>query len=96
MIVDCDGCAVRGPACSDCVVSVLLGMPSVREDPAREPGCAPRGPDAGTAGDLDEAERAALGVLAGSGLVPPLRLVPVGPPGGGTYDAGRGGATRAG
>ena len=23
--VDCDICAARGPACSDCVVSVLLG-----------------------------------------------------------------------
>lgn len=91
MIVDCDGCAVRGPACSDCVVSVLLGMPSVREEPPRP---------AGAAGDLDEAERAALGVLAGSGLVPPLRLVPLGPPAaraaGPAYDARRGGATRAG
>ncbi|MDN5760810.1 MAG: hypothetical protein L0H41_00630 [Microlunatus sp.] len=25
--VDCDTCAVRGPACSDCVVAVLLGAP---------------------------------------------------------------------
>jgi hypothetical protein len=25
--VDCDTCAARGPACSDCVVSVLLGAP---------------------------------------------------------------------
>ena len=25
MIIDCDGCAVRGDACGDCVVSVLLG-----------------------------------------------------------------------
>ena len=96
MIVDCDGCAVRGPACSDCVVSVLLGMPPVREDPGPAAGRAPRGGAAGTAGDLDDAERAALGVLAGSGLVPPLRLVPVGPPGGDAYDARRGGATRAG
>jgi len=96
MIVDCDGCAVRGPACSDCVVSVLLGMPSVRQEPARAPGTAPDGRAVGAAGDLDEAERAALGVLAGSGLVPPLRLVPLGPPDGGAYDAGRGGATRAG
>ncbi|WP_298803896.1 hypothetical protein [uncultured Pseudokineococcus sp.] len=92
MIVDCDGCAARGPACSDCVVGVLLGVPRVRE------GVAPagRGPDApGPVGELDDAERAALGVLASSGLVPPLRLVPVGPPGP-AYDARRGGATRAG
>jgi hypothetical protein len=25
--VDCDTCAVRGPACHDCVVTVLLGPP---------------------------------------------------------------------
>jgi hypothetical protein len=25
--VDCDCCAVRGAACADCVVSVLLGEP---------------------------------------------------------------------
>ena len=25
MLVDCDQCAVRGPACSGCVVTVLLG-----------------------------------------------------------------------
>ena len=27
MLIDCDGCAVRGLACSDCVVTVLLGAP---------------------------------------------------------------------
>jgi hypothetical protein len=27
MIIDCDGCAVRGLACGDCVVTVLLGAP---------------------------------------------------------------------
>jgi hypothetical protein len=25
--IDCDDCAVRGPGCEDCVVSVLLGVP---------------------------------------------------------------------
>ena len=25
--IDCDTCLVRGPACHDCVVSVLLGPP---------------------------------------------------------------------
>ncbi len=30
--------------------------------------------------DLDGAEQTALAVLAGSGLVPPLRLLPVDPP----------------
>jgi hypothetical protein len=27
MIVDCDRCAVRGNACQDCVITVLLGAP---------------------------------------------------------------------
>ena len=55
--VDCDTCSARGPACSDCVVSVLLGMPGPRVD-------------------LDRDEQRALSALAGSGLVPPLRLIP--------------------
>lgn len=57
MVIDCDSCEVRGLACDDCVVSVLLGAP---------PGGV----------ELDADERDAIGVLAGSGLVPPLRLVP--------------------
>jgi hypothetical protein len=64
MMIDCDTCAVRGPACGDCVVTVLLGAP-----PADRPG------DGATVIDLDGNEQAALAVLAGSGLVPPLRLV---------------------
>ncbi len=27
MIVDCDRCAVRGEACGECVITVLLGSP---------------------------------------------------------------------
>jgi hypothetical protein len=26
--VDCESCVARGPACGDCVVTVLLGAPS--------------------------------------------------------------------
>ncbi|HVQ17756.1 MAG TPA: hypothetical protein VMT27_01820 [Actinomycetes bacterium] len=29
MIIDCDTCTVRGDACADCVVAVLLGSPPV-------------------------------------------------------------------
>jgi hypothetical protein len=54
LLIDCDTCMVRGDACTDCVVSVLLGTPD----------------------SLGGVERTALAVLAGSGLVPPLRLVP--------------------
>lgn len=55
--VDCDGCVARGPACGDCVMTVLLGA-------------------IGGPVDLDSDEQAALVALAGSGLVPPLRLIP--------------------
>jgi hypothetical protein len=62
MLIDCDTCAARGPACGDCVVTVLLGAPVTGQ---------------GESGvDLDGAERRAIEVLAESGLVPPLRLVP--------------------
>ncbi len=30
LTVDCDGCIARGPACTDCVVTVLLGPPRPR------------------------------------------------------------------
>lgn len=53
--IDCDTCAVRGPACNDCVVTVLLGAPPELS--------------------FDDDEQRALQVLAGSGLVPPLRMV---------------------
>lgn len=58
MHIDCDTCTVKGPACGDCVVSVLLQAPR----------------SAGESVDLDGNERAALAVLADSGLVPPLRM----------------------
>ncbi len=59
VIVDCDTCVARGPACGDCVVTSLLGLP---EWWATE----------GVPGE----EITALAVLADSGLVPPLRLLP--------------------
>lgn len=62
MIIDCGTCAVAGPACDDCVVTVLLGRPE-----------AP-----GVTAVADE-HAGALDVLAQSGLVPPLRLVPRSP-----------------
>lgn len=55
--IDCDTCQVRGLACGDCVVSVLLGPPPEL--------C------------FDDDQQRALEVLAGSGLVPPLRMVTV-------------------
>lgn len=27
MVIDCEGCTAKGPACGDCVVTVLLGVP---------------------------------------------------------------------
>lgn len=34
--IDCDDCAVRGPGCQDCVVSVLLGVPETLLDDERQ------------------------------------------------------------
>ncbi len=36
MLIDCDTCEVRGLACGDCVVSVLLGPPPGLEFDASE------------------------------------------------------------
>lgn len=66
MIIDCGQCAVRGDACTDCVVTFLT-------IPVGAPGSAPWDVGPGVP-DLDEAEQGALAVLAGSGLVPPLRM----------------------
>jgi hypothetical protein len=68
MLIDCEICAVRGPACGDCVVTVLLGaLPADRSG------------DGESGIDLDGEEQAAIAVLASSGLIPPLRLVDGGP-----------------
>ncbi|GAA2552623.1 hypothetical protein [Mycolicibacterium diernhoferi] len=36
VVIDCDDCAVRGPGCQDCVVSVLLGVPQTLLDDERQ------------------------------------------------------------
>jgi hypothetical protein len=63
VLIDCDRCEVRGAACGDCVVTVLLGGPpdelSVPADDVV----------------LDAAMRHAIEVLADARLIPPLRLV---------------------
>jgi len=80
MIVDCDGCAVRGTACGDCVIGVLLGIPSVPgKDAEAGEVVAGTAPSGAPQVQLDAAERRALAVLADQGLVPRLRLVPTRP-----------------
>jgi hypothetical protein len=32
VLIDCDRCAARDVACSDCVVTALLGMPGPRRE----------------------------------------------------------------
>lgn len=85
MIIDCDSCEVRGDACGDCVVGVLLGTPSVRvaDRTAGRGAVADLGWDADEVPSgapvlqLDAPERRALAVLADQGLVPRLRLVAI-------------------
>ena len=75
MVIDCERCDVRGLACGDCVVGVLLGMPGVAPgalDGTEESG---RRPSGASAVHLDAPEQRALAVLADQGLVPRLRLV---------------------
>jgi hypothetical protein len=73
MVIDCERCEVRGIACGDCVIGVLLGVPGV--PPAvPEEAHAVRPPGA-SAVQLDAPEQRALAVLADQGLVPRLRLV---------------------
>jgi len=62
MIIDCDQCVMDGTAaCSDCVVTALLGGRSMEQrSPVR----------------LVTAEEHALECLADVGLVAPLRLTP--------------------
>ncbi|GAA4546098.1 hypothetical protein [Pseudonocardia xishanensis] len=70
MIVDCDSCEVRGAACGECVIGVLLGVPEVPKAGEPSPSGAPQV-------QLDAAERRALAILADQGLVPRLRVVPM-------------------
>ncbi|GAA2577900.1 hypothetical protein SMC26_28340 [Actinomadura fulvescens] len=60
MLIECDGCQVRGTGCGDCVITTLLAAPAQ--------------PGAGDMVDLDVDERRALQVLADLDMVPPLRL----------------------
>src|SRR6476620_11784793 len=76
MVIDCDRCEVRGLACGDCVVGVLLGMPGVPPAVADGPATEAAGrPPGASAMHLDAPEQRALAVLADQGLVPRLRLV---------------------
>jgi hypothetical protein len=59
VLIDCDACVMKGPGCQDCVVTVVLGFSAERSGSL----------------SIDDDEKAALDVLAESGLVPPLRLV---------------------
>lgn len=69
MIVDCDDCLVRDIACADCVVTVLLGAPTM---PERTGEAWVRRPSRIT---LEQEELGAMDVLAEVGMVPRLKLV---------------------
>lgn len=76
MLIDCGSCRVRGDACADCVVTFLTIPVRPRDDEAVPSSSASSASSTAPPAlvDLDADERRALDVLAGSGLVPPLRL----------------------
>ncbi|WP_020621586.1 hypothetical protein [Pseudonocardia sp. EV170527-09] len=86
MIVDCDRCEVRGAACGDCVIGVLLEVPEDDRPIPYLPVDLPAGSvdtsvaTAGAPVEFAEPERRALQVLAEGGLIPHLRLVEPGAP----------------
>ena len=73
MVIDCGTCEVAGDACTDCVVSVLLGFPAMPTLPGSAGLADEFGPS--RVPEIADEHRAALDVLADSGLIPPLRLV---------------------
>ena len=64
MKIDCDTCAVRGDACTDCVV-MFLTIPAV--------GSARGEPGPPTVVELDAAQARAIDAFASAGMVAPLR-----------------------
>jgi hypothetical protein len=70
VLIDCDACAVRDLQCGDCVMTVLLRQSPLPQAEDYHPGVY----------EVDEGEARALDALAESGLVPRLRLVPLGMP----------------
>lgn len=60
--IDCGSCAVRGPACGDCMVTAMLGTD---DSAASAPGVV----------EFDGDEVSALKAMTEAGLLPPLRLV---------------------
>lgn len=79
-VIDCDTCTVRGAACDDCVVSVMLGGPPGPPDHGGPPWAGPGSPDPEPI-TVDPEARRALAVLAEAGVVPPLRMTPPSTPG---------------
>lgn len=69
MIVDCECCSVRGIACGDCVIGVLLASPAAGPDAAVDQ------PSGASMVHFDATEQRALDELAAQGLIPRLRLV---------------------
>lgn len=79
MLIDCATCLAPEHACTDCVVTVLLGTATPAEPPPHDAAGQAASevaahPLAGPV-ELDDAEQRALAQLSAAGLVPPLRLV---------------------
>jgi hypothetical protein len=73
MLVDCNTCPVRHVRCADCMVTALMTVPHAAHETPRpvltEAGATGAGGDAPVGLALDRAERHAVSVLLGAGLV---------------------------
>ena len=89
MLIDCATCLAPEHACSDCVVTVLLGAigTTATTDSPVQPAADRAGHALPAAVELDDAEQRALAQLSAAGLVPPLRLVAGGEAGGSAGDS---------
>ena len=75
MIIDCESCVMRDIACKDCVVSVLIPIPSFAQPGHSQPESleheSPITPP--HLAEVSSEEARVIDLLASRGMVPPLR-----------------------
>lgn len=75
MIIDCESCVMRDIACKDCVVSVLMPIPSFAQPGQLQPESMqePISITPAHHAEVSAEEARVIDLLASRGMVPPLR-----------------------